>query len=78
MSKTKGNVVDPLDVTATSGSDSLRLTLLALSGQGRNVNLDLKRLEGYKAFINKLWVEMVLAGAAQANEKFERAKVERQ
>ena len=31
-----------------------------------------------RAFINKLWVEMVLAGAAQANEKFERAKVERQ
>jgi valyl-tRNA synthetase len=55
MSKTKGNVVDPLDVTAKSGADSLRLTLLALSGQGRNVNLDLKRLDGYKAFINKLW-----------------------
>ncbi|MGE3261573.1 MAG: valine--tRNA ligase [Bacteriovoracia bacterium] len=55
MSKTKGNVVDPLDVTAKSGADSLRLTLIALSGQGRSVNLDLKRLEGYKAFINKLW-----------------------
>ncbi len=55
MSKTKGNVIDPLEVTAKSGSDSLRLTLLALSGQGRNVNLDLKRVEGYKAFVNKLW-----------------------
>ncbi len=55
MSKTKGNVIDPLDITEKHGSDSLRLTLLALSGQGRNVNLDLKRLEGYKAFINKLW-----------------------
>lgn len=55
MSKTKGNVVDPLDITEKHGSDSLRLTLLALSGQGRNVNLDLKRLEGYKSFINKLW-----------------------
>lgn len=55
MSKTKGNVIDPLDVTEKSGADSLRLTLLALSGQGRNVNLDLKRLEGYKAFLNKLW-----------------------
>jgi valyl-tRNA synthetase len=55
MSKTKGNVVDPLDVTEKSGSDSMRLTLIALSGQGRNVNLDLKRLEGYKAFLNKLW-----------------------
>jgi valyl-tRNA synthetase len=55
MSKTKGNVADPLEVTAKSGADSLRLTLLALSGQGRSVNLDLKRLDGYKAFINKLW-----------------------
>jgi valyl-tRNA synthetase len=55
MSKTKGNVIDPLDVTEKSGSDPLRLTLLALSGQGRNVNLDLKRLEGYKGFLNKLW-----------------------
>jgi valyl-tRNA synthetase len=55
MSKTKGNVIDPLDVTSKSGADSLRLTLIALSGQGRNVNLDLKRLDGYKAFLNKLW-----------------------
>jgi valyl-tRNA synthetase len=55
MSKTKGNVIDPLEITEKHGSDSLRLTLLALSGQGRNVNLDLKRLEGYKAFLNKLW-----------------------
>lgn len=55
MSKTKGNVIDPLDITEKSGSDSLRLTLIALSGQGRNVNLDLKRLEGYRSFINKLW-----------------------
>lgn len=55
MSKTKGNVVDPLDITEKQGTDALRLTLLALSGQGRNVNLDLKRLEGYRAFINKLW-----------------------
>lgn len=55
MSKTKGNVIDPLEITSQHGSDSLRLTLIALSGQGRNVNLDLKRLEGYKAFLNKLW-----------------------
>lgn len=55
MSKTKGNVIDPLDITGKHGSDALRITLLALSGQGKNVNLDLKRLEGYKGFINKLW-----------------------
>lgn len=55
MSKTKGNVIDPLDITSKHGADALRLTLLALSGQGRNVNLDLKRLEGYSGFINKLW-----------------------
>jgi valyl-tRNA synthetase len=55
MSKTKGNVIDPLDITEKHGSDSLRLTLIALSGQGRNVNLDLKRLEGYSAYLNKLW-----------------------
>lgn len=55
MSKTKGNVIDPLDISEKHGSDALRLTLIALSGQGKNVNLDLKRLEGYKGFINKLW-----------------------
>jgi valyl-tRNA synthetase len=55
MSKTKGNVIDPLEITDKHGADALRLTLLALSGQGRNVNLDLKRLEGYSSFINKLW-----------------------
>jgi valyl-tRNA synthetase len=55
MSKTKGNVIDPLEVTEKHGSDALRVTLIALSGQGKNVNLDLKRLEGYKSFINKIW-----------------------
>lgn len=55
MSKTKGNVIDPLDVTEKHGSDSLRITLIALSGQGKNVNLDLKRLEGYGGFLNKIW-----------------------
>jgi valyl-tRNA synthetase len=55
MSKTKGNVIDPLDISSKHGADALRLTLIALSGTGRNVNLDLKRLEGYSSFINKLW-----------------------
>ncbi len=55
MSKTKGNVVDPMDIINEHGADALRLTLLVLSGGGRNVNFNIKRLEGYKAFLNKLW-----------------------
>lgn len=55
MSKTKGNVVDPMDIINEHGADALRLTLLVLSGGGRNVNFNIKRLEGYKSFLNKLW-----------------------
>lgn len=71
MSKTKGNVVDPMDIIREHGADSLRLTLLALSGGGRSVNFDLKRLEGYKAFLNKLWnaCRYVLGQTDQAAEQ---------
>lgn len=55
MSKTKGNIIDPIDVIEGYGTDSLRLTLCAYAAQGRNINISLKRLEGYRNFINKLW-----------------------
>jgi valyl-tRNA synthetase len=55
MSKTKGNVIDPLDVTAEYGADALRFTLTAMAGQGRNINLSLSRVAGYQAFTNKIW-----------------------
>jgi valyl-tRNA synthetase len=55
MSKTKGNVIDPLDVTAKHGADALRFTLTAMATQGRDIKLDEKRVEGYRTFANKLW-----------------------
>ncbi len=55
MSKTKGNVIDPLDVTKTSGADALRFTLAALTAQGRDIKLSVDRVEGYRHFINKIW-----------------------
>jgi valyl-tRNA synthetase len=55
MSKTRGNVIDPLDVTADYGADALRFALVAMAGQGRNINLSLSRVAGYQAFTNKIW-----------------------
>ncbi len=55
MSKTKGNVVDPLGVIETWGADSFRFTLVAFAAQGRDVLWDEKRVEGYSKFQNKVW-----------------------
>jgi valyl-tRNA synthetase len=55
MSKTKGNVIDPLDITEKYGADALRFTLAALTAQGRDIRLAKERIEGYRAFANKLW-----------------------
>src|SRR3954462_10319189 len=55
MSKTRGNVIDPLDITAKYGADALRFTLASMAGQGRDIKLDEKRIEGYRAFANKIW-----------------------
>ena len=55
MSKTKGNVIDPLDMVEKYGADSLRFTLAALAAQGRDIRLSEKRIEGYKHFANKIW-----------------------
>ena len=55
MSKTKGNVIDPLDITRDHGADALRFTLASQSGQGRDVRLSLDRVAGYRAFCNKVW-----------------------
>ncbi len=55
MSKTKGNVIDPLDIIDKYGADALRFTLAILTVQGRDIKLSEKRFEGYKHFANKIW-----------------------
>jgi len=55
MSKTRGNDVDPLDLIARHGTDSLRFTLAALAAPNTDPSLGEARLLGYKAFVNKLW-----------------------
>jgi valyl-tRNA synthetase len=55
MSKTKGNVMDPLDLVGRYGADAVRFTLAALASPGRDLPLDAQRMEGYRAFGTKLW-----------------------
>src|SRR5215469_5585035 len=55
MSKTLGNVVDPLDFIDRFGCDALRFTLTALAAQGRDIKLAESRIEGYRNFATKLW-----------------------
>ena len=55
MSKTKGNVVDPLDLLHEYGADAVRFTLLSLSAQGRDIKLSTDRIQSNRAFMNKLW-----------------------
>ncbi len=55
MSKSKGNVVDPLELMDEYGSDALRFTLTAMAAQGRDIKMSKSRLEGYRNFGTKLW-----------------------
>jgi len=55
MSKTKGNVIDPLDVIAQYGCDALRFTLANLSTPGRDIRLATTRIEGNRNFVTKIW-----------------------
>ncbi len=55
MSKSTGNVIDPLVVMREYGTDAMRFTLTAFAAQGREIKLDEDRIEGYRHFINKIW-----------------------
>jgi len=55
MSKSKGNVIDPIELVDQFGADALRFTLAAMAAQGRDIQLSIPRIEGYRNFGTKLW-----------------------
>lgn len=55
MSKSKGNVIDPLTVMDAYGTDAFRFTLAAFAAQGRDIKMSEQRVTGYRNFVNKLW-----------------------
>lgn len=55
MSKSKGNVIDPLVLIDTYGADALRFTFAAMAAQGRDIKLSTARVEGYRNFATKIW-----------------------
>lgn len=68
MSKSKGNVVDPLNIIDKYGADAFRFTLCSLAGHGRDIRLSDDRIAGYGKFVNKLWnaAKLVLNNVGEA------------
>jgi len=71
MSKSKGNVIDPLHVMEQFGTDALRFTLASMASPGRDIKLAEERIEGYRNFANKIWnaarfAHMYLAGIRES------------
>ena len=55
MSKSRGNIIDPLEMIDKFGCDAFRFTLVALTAQGRDIRMSEERIAGYKHFVNKIW-----------------------
>ena len=55
MSKSKGNIIDPLEMIDKFGADAFRFTMVALTAQGRDIRMSEDRIAGYKHFVNKIW-----------------------
>jgi valyl-tRNA synthetase len=82
MSKSKGNVIDPLEVMSKYGTDALRFTLASMASPGRDIRLAEERIAGYRNFANKLWnaarfVFMNLDGPRHAAPLAERTSADR-
>jgi valyl-tRNA synthetase len=78
MSKSKGNVIDPLHVMEQFGTDALRFTLASMASPGRDIKLAEERIEGYRNFANKIWnaarfAHMYLEGPKELRPPAERA-----
>ncbi|MFP6609848.1 MAG: valine--tRNA ligase [Deltaproteobacteria bacterium] len=58
MSKSKGNIIDPLEIIDEYGADAFRFTLVAFAAMGRDIRLSADRIGGYRNFVNKLWNAM--------------------
>ena len=70
MSKSKGNVIDPLTIMDEYGTDAVRFTLAAFAAQGRDIKLSEERIQGYRHFVNKIWnaTRLVLMHAADTKD----------
>jgi valyl-tRNA synthetase len=77
MSKSKGNVIDPLEVMDHFGTDAFRFTLAALAAQGRDIKLSEDRIEGYRHFVNKIWnsARLVLMNLEDEEHELQEANV---
>ena len=78
MSKSKGNVIDPLQVMEQFGTDALRFTLASMASPGRDIKLAEERIEGYRNFANKIWnaarfAHMHLAGIQESRPPTDRS-----
>ncbi len=78
MSKSIGNVIDPLSIIEQYGTDAFRFTLAAFAAQGRDVKMSEKRVEGYRHFVNKLWnaARLTLSHMPASDFEFKVPKVE--